>query len=305
MKYSILKLSALVFALVFAVASCKKDNDEEEDNNQLEYDTQSSQDNFFAENTYNDMHSMADQAYSGTLYSFRPEDGSPNSLLSSCATINFTTTSTDTTITIDFGNSWCFCSDGRYRKGIFTVTYTGAYRDSGTVIITEALSANNYCVKYLADTSRWVQVRGTHTVTNRGHNLAGHLEYNVDVAGSLLNNANQTLTWNSHRTREWVAGDTTSSWLDDQYSITGTADGTSFEGVVFDVAIDNSAPLFVDFTCFVSASYTCKITKGKFSLTPKVNNVTKPTRYVDFGSGNCDNAAVCTVNNISFDIYVR
>jgi hypothetical protein len=309
MKYSILKLSVLVFALVFTVSSCKKDDDKDpldDDDDQLEYDTQSSQDNALAENTFNDMNSMSDQAYGGSLSSYRPADGStPPSLLSTCATITVNTTASDTTITIDFGSNWCLCSDGRYRKGKFTVTFTGAYKDSATVITAAATSTDNYHIRYLNDTSRYIKVTGTHVVTNKGHNASGHLWYTVNVNGQLVNNFGQTLTWTSQRNREWMAGDTTATWLDDQYAITGTAHGTSFEGVVFDVAIDSANPLFVDFTCFVTQPWSCKITKGKFSLTPTVNNVVKPPRYIDFGTGACDNEANCTVNNVSFTIYVR
>jgi type VI protein secretion system component Hcp len=169
------------------------------------------------------------------------------------------------------------------------------------VITIAATSANNYYVSYPGDTIHWIKVTGTHVVTNHGHNSNGHLWYDVNVNGTLYNNSGATMTWTSQRTREWVSGDTTPTWLDDQYSITGTASGTSFEGVHFTVAIDNSNPLFVDLTCFAQHLYSCKITKGKFSLTPDG----KPTRYLDFGTGACDNAAVVTVNGYSFTVYVR
>jgi len=297
MRYPLLKLSVLVVALVITIIGCKKKSDE---NEPLEYDTQSSQDNALAENTYDDMGTMADQAAdSNTINYYRPENG--NSILgSNCASVSLATGSPNI-ITIDFHSNWCKCWDGRYRKGLFTVSFNGAYRDSGTVITITATEANNYYVSYPDDSTRWIKVTGTHTVTNRGHNSNGHLTFDVNVDGKLHINTGSDMTWNSQRVREWVSGESTGTPLDDQYSITGNATGISFEGVHFTVSIDQSNPLFVDLTCFAQHLYSCKITKGKFSLTP----ANKPTRYIDFGTGACDNKATVTVNNVSFEILVR
>jgi hypothetical protein len=296
MKNSIIKLSLLAVTVVFAFDSCKKDDVKEP----LEYDRQSSEDNALAENTFSDMGTMSDQAAdSNSISYYRP--GENNSLLGSgCATVSLVAGNPNV-ITVNFNSNWCQCWDGRYRKGLFTVSYTGGYRDSTTVITVAATSSDNYFVSYPNDSTRWIKVTGTHVVTNHGHNSNGHLWYDVNVNGTLILNNGTTMTWTSQRVREWVAGESTASWLDDQYSITGTASGTSFSGVHYTVAIDNNSPLFVDLTCFAQQLYSCKITKGKFSLTPD----NKPTRYVDFGTGACDNYATVTVNGATYPIVVR
>jgi hypothetical protein len=293
--FSAISFSVLLISLT--IFGCKKETD---DKKELEYDTQSSGDNTLAENSWNDVAGISDQAVengSGTLTTYRNGDG--GSYLSTCATVTFDTAAWSKSVTVNFGSSFCLCSDGRYRRGQFHISWTGGYRDSAAVITTSANVADNYCVKYITDTAYWVRVTGTRTVTNKGHNASGHLWYTVSVSGTLYNSSSQSMTWSSNRTREWTDGESTLTWSDDKYSITGTADGRSFEGSEFHVEIKQA--LIVDFTCFASNPGSCKITKGKFELTPSG----KVTRYFDFGNGACDNTGVLTVNGVDFTIYIR
>jgi hypothetical protein len=304
MKYSFIKLA--VFALAFLVSFSGCNKDEDEDNNETpEYDTNSMQDNALAENTWNDIGSISDQAADGSdsVSSYRPADG--NSILGSgCATVTLVTGSPNI-ITVDFGANWCQCLDGRYRKGKFTISYTGAYSDSGTVITQSASSSDNYYVKFRTDTNKIMKVVGTRTVKNLGRNSNGKPMFEINVNGTFTDQANRTMTWTSHRFREWTTGDSTQyNWIDDQYTITGDpnghdASGTSFDAVNFTVEID--VPLFVDFTCYQVDPRSCKITKGKITLTP----AGKPARSIDFGSGLCDNLATFIVRDRSWDIDIR
>ena len=59
--------------------------------------------------------------------------------LSTCATI--TNDTINNVVTIDFGTSPCLCKDNRYRQGQIIASYTGKYRDSGSVI---NITYNNY-----------------------------------------------------------------------------------------------------------------------------------------------------------------
>jgi hypothetical protein len=299
MKHSILKLSALAFVLVFAISGCKK---KDKDDEIKDYDYQAMQDNATSEGIWDDMSAMSDQASdgSGSLSSYRPSDA--NSVMSTCAQITYSPGSPNV-ITVNFPN-FCLCSDGRYRKGQFTITYNGMYRDSGTVITISALSSDNYYVSYpssASDSTKSIKVTGTKTVTNRGHNTSGHLWYTIHVDAVLYKYTGETMTWTSDRQREWISGESTPNWLDDQYSIKGSANGVSFSSVAYTIQIDDNNPLFVDFNCFTSQPYSCKITKGIFTLTPSG----KVPRVLDFGSGACDNEAVATVNGQSFSVFVR
>ena len=112
-----MKTSKIIFRSLLAMAtmtlvltSCKKKDAEDSD-------TGSATDNAFAEASYNDMGTIADQGSSGSLSSYRLGDG--GSLLSACATItlnNANNTNPDT-LTVDFGTADCMCLDGRNRRG--------------------------------------------------------------------------------------------------------------------------------------------------------------------------------------------
>jgi hypothetical protein len=101
------------------------------------------------------------------------------------------------------------------------------------------------------------------------------------------------MTWTSSRNREWIAGSATQfNWLDDEYSITGSASGTNFEGTSFTVNI--TSPLIVKLDCRW-------ITKGTFDLTP----TGKLTRTFDYGNGSCDANATVTINGTVFPVTLR
>ena len=102
--------------------------------------------------------------------------------------------------------------------------------------------------------------------------------------------SNGTISWNSYRTREWIAGESTAANpMDDVYSITGSANGTAVNANTFTVTIDN--PLIVALNC----PY---IQQGKLTLTP----TSLSPRIIDFGSGGCDNNATVTINAVVYEV---
>lgn len=255
--------------------SCRKDQDERDT------DTSAASDNALAEGTYNDVHNIADEAGSGTLTSYLGTVDTDNkSMLSTCATVTNDTTTTPRMLTIDFGTTNCLCNDGRYRRGKINVSYTGQYRDSAS---THTITFTNY---YVNDN----QVLGTKTVTNNGHNAAGNLSYSVTVNGQIIKaSGGGTITWTSARTREWIVGELTPAWSDDVYLITGSANGTSASGNSFTMAI----------TTALRKEIGCRhLVSGSLTLTPSG----KPTRYINFGSGACDNQATVTINGNIYNI---
>lgn len=281
-------LSVNIICLTLALFACKKEKDTE-----LEFDTQASQDNSLAESTFNDANNIANQAIengSGGLLTYRIDEG--NSILSICASVTVTPDSTGPggSVDIDFGSQNCYCRDFRFRRGIIHVQFTGAYRDSGTVITT---TFNNYYVG--RDSINMHKVTGTKIVTNKGHNADNHLWYTVNVNGQLENKNEQILSWSSQRQREWIAGESTTginAWTDDQYYIRGSAEGTSFEGTHFTVNITKR--LWVALDC-------AYVKEGTFELTP----TGKPTRVFDYGDGICNDSATVTVNSTVFPIRLR
>jgi len=259
--------------------SCRKDKDPKDS------DTSAASDNALAEGTYNDVNNIADQASTGTMTSYLTpiETENKSSLLSTCATITNDTLVTPHILTIDFGASNCMCNDGRYRRGIINVSYSGHYRDSAS---THTITFTNY---YVNDN----QILGTKTVTNNGHNAAGNLTYSVVVNGQIIKaGGGGTINWTSNRTREWILGESTPTWSDDVYLITGSANGTNASGNSYTMTITSALRREIGCHHFVS---------GTLTITPSG----KPTRYVDFGAGACDNQATVTINGNVYNITLN
>ncbi len=273
------KYFMVVAAMGMIFTSCRKNKDEEKDT-----DTSSASDNALAEGTYNDVNNIADEASTGSLSSyFITNISEEKSALSTCAVITNDTTVSPRILTIDFGATNCLCGDGRNRRGKINVSYTGRYRDSAS---THTITFTNY---YVNDN----QILGTKTVTNNGHNSSGNLSYSIVVNGQIIKaSGGGTITWTSTRTREWIVGELTPIWSDDVYLITGSANGTNAAGVSFNMAITSALRKEIGCRHFVSGSLT---------LTPSG----KPTRYVDFGTGACDDQATVTINGNVYNITLR
>lgn len=286
MKTKQLFLNAALFLLAASLTftGCRK-KDEVKDT-----DTSGAEDNSLADKSFEDMGQISNEAASGSVSSYRLSgyDG----VLSHCTTLTFDTLNSNDadSITVDFGSTNCLCHDGRYRRGKLYITYTAGkkYWDSLAVITIKTAPANNYFVN---DN----QVTGTKTVTNKGH-IGGHMTWHIEVSGQIIKANNQgTITWTSIRDREWLQGEGTPQWSDDEYGVTGTAEGTSANGTQFSVTI--TSQLIRKMSCpkhFVS---------GTLDFTPG----SKPVRHVDFGyspspnpPGSCDSWISITINSTTY-----
>jgi hypothetical protein len=268
MKINHLKLALLGCGILLMV-SCKK---EESDN-----DTLIAKDFALGENATEDLQSIADQAQLGDLNDFK----SGNDLLAgNCATITRDTLSNPKTMTIDFGPTNCLGNDGRLRRGVINVTYTGKYRDPGTVI---TITTQDYYVNNN-------KIIGTRVITNQGPNSLNQMVYNVTVNCQIEKaNGAGTAIHNATKTRSWIEGFDTPQWNDDVYLVEGTVNGTSAAGVSFTAT--TLSPL--------RRQIGCKwFTEGKV----EINKTGKPSRIIDFGNGNCDNEATVTINGNVYNI---
>ena len=275
-------LGLIACCLVTTFAACKKEA------KNAATDITAAQDNTMAESNYNDATNMVDaSAALGANFTFRTETGQNvariEDVLGSCATITVDTLSATRKITIDFGATDCTCPDLRKRRGKIFATWMGtSYRTPGTVI---TISFDNYFVNNN-------QVMGTHTTTNQGLNNAGNLVYKIEVKGSIVKANGGTITWNSTRFREWTAGITTPlNPLDDAYSITGSANGTTAAGGAYTINI--TQPLVRKMSCYWFES-------GKIELTPAGGS----TWTLDYGNSGCDAKATVSVGGLSYDIVL-
>jgi hypothetical protein len=271
----------IVLSAFFFGSACKK-NDEDKDQT-------AAMDNSTAENAFNDVFKQVDDAARQTSEAGTQKVTQLDS--TGCATVTITPFDTVTwpkTLTIDFGDWYCLCSDGRYRKGKIIASLSGRYRDSATVITVslEQYYVNNY------------HIEGAKTITNKGHigtsNGTQNLVYDIDVTNAVITSPEgKQITWQSNRLREWIESENTISNLkDDVYLITGNALGVDQNGK--DYTVNITSPLRVALDCEWIESGTVEIAPEDLAI-----------RTVDFGASGCDANASVTINGITYDFVMN
>lgn len=203
--------------------------------------------------------------------------------LPSCATATLDTTVYPRTLTIDFGTTNCLCSnwDGKNRRGKIIATWTGRYRDAGTVI-------THRSENYFVDDNKLVW---NHTATNNGVGSNGNVTFTIKAENCSYETSEGTFTWNSTRTREWTKGYSTLTPMDDEYLITGSATGKNRQGDDYTINVDEALRKIIGCRWFVS---------GKLTMTSDGKE-----RKLDYGDGTCDNKATLTYNNKDYQINLR
>jgi len=275
-------LAVLAFATI-VISGCKKTTP-------TDSDTNSSNENAFAQARFNEAGNISDQAAANSMTTYRTNPNANNgTILSHCATLTFDTAnhSNPDTIMVNFGPTNCLCGDGRYRRGIIYVTYTKPHYWDSLDVITLSFS-NYYCDDY--------GISGVKTITNEGR-VAGQQTYNTTVVnGTITKPASAgggSFTWNSNITRKWTAGENTPwYWLDDVYQFTGSSNGVSSSGAGYTATI--ITPLTWECICprwFVS---------GILDFTPTGH----ATRVIDYGSGVCDDVCIVTINGTAYTVHM-
>jgi len=258
-------LFAYVTLAGLSLAACRKEQEESPNN-----DYTSAMDNSIGEALFNDVLKQADDA---------AKDGGLRASLDGCVdTVIIDMNAMPHTMLIDFGSVNCTGTDGRTRRGSIMVTFTGGYRDAGTVI---TITPQNYYVNNY-------KVQGTKSVTNMGLNQDGHMYFNVSVAGTITAPDNSwTSTHNATRVRTWIAGEDTGTPFDDVYLISGNGNGVNRNGIAYTLAILQSLRIEIGCPWIVS---------GSVAITPQDLAV----RTVDFGNGSCDDDISVTVNGNTY-----
>ena len=257
---------ALFAVLTLSLAACRKHDDEEP----MDLDYTSASDNARAEDYFNDMLAVVDDA---------AKDNGLRSAMDGCDPVfTIDTVAMPHTLLIDFGPVNCEAANGRLRRGQILVTFTGGYRDPGTVI---TITPQDYHVNNN-------HVQGVKTVTNMGVNGDGHTYFNVQVDGTVTaDDGSWTAEHHATRVRTWVEGEGSITPFDDVYLITGSGNGVNRHGVAYTLAITDALRIAI----------VCPwITAGNVEITPSGH----ATRYVDFGSGSCDATVTVTVNGTTF-----
>jgi len=235
--------------------------------------TQASQDNLLAENIFNELEHITEAGFRNNAIS----KNDPNYTL-----MNADSSDIDTLI-INFGNETSLY-DGKLRSGKIIVTYTGKYRDSGSVMTT---TFDDYHVNHNL-------IQGTKTVTNQGINDNGNLWFTINTNNaSITTPQNGTINWESNKEREWISGQDTYEILDDIYQITGNGNGNGGNGNDFTMNI--TTPLQVDPNCF-----PCVIKSGTVEISPNGY----PTRLINYGDSLCDCNVDIIINGTTYPIVI-
>lgn len=279
-------LALVVGGILFS--SCKKDE------NEIINNYTSAKDNSTAENMFDDVFKVANDVASD-------QDGYAKSKssriyffgnITDTVEITITPAELDSfpkNITINFGNTGVHGYDQRTRKGVIEFTITDRYLNEGSVI---TVTPKDY---YIND----YKVEGTKIITNNGRNTSDNLNYTIEVkSGKVTDSEDKTITWNSTRNREWIAGEET-TWADgligvtdDIYSIAGSANGKNRNGKNFKVQIKEA--LIVQVGCNW-------IKKGVVEIAPEGLSA----RRIDYGNGDCDaNATITIGEDLEFDIIM-
>ena len=245
--------------------SCKKDKDEETNNNQTEA-AELSVANNIAESLYDDVFNVV------------LLDGQANNVAgrgNSCATVTLNNSDPDTypkIMTIDFA-SGCTSIDGLTRKGKIIATLSGPIRTAGTSI---TIGFENYSVNDF-------KLEGEFSITNNSANSI--LSFSTQTTNGKLTYPGGALfyTHSGNHTLTQTAGVGTPSFLDDSFSLTGT--GTTSSSLGNSLTVNIITPLIKKATC-------ANIVSGIEQFT--YNNI---TGTLDFGDGSCDNLALLTIGS--------
>jgi len=280
MKEKSVIIVTVFLAIGLSISSCQKEK--------KSYDTSFSQDNAYVENAFNTISGIADEAYE--LSSNKSNLSLASSyFLSECTDVVIDLSSIPYLISIDFGEENCLCNDGRYRRGKIMVSFTGLYREPGT-IITHTLE------NYFVDDDG---ITGNMVVTNTGLNNDDNMQYEVHIIGEVQKASDgRTITYTSDRLREWIEGSETFQILDDVYLISGTASGTSSgsdlnTSLASSWEMETASPLRVALNCkWISAG----------TLLVKVPGWDEAT--IDYGDGNCDNEINVIYNGKTYTVLL-
>ncbi len=184
-----------------------------------------------------------------------------------CATVTRDTTTTPRTITIDYGTTNCLCVDGRFRRGVVVISYTGQRRQLGS---SYSVAFTNYFVN---DNAVAGSISGSYSLNN------GNPFITRNSSLTLTDTANQVRTRTANRTIEMIAGFGTPVRSDDVFLINGSSSTSNSR---FSSTQTITTPLRKELSCNWLVSGVMTTTRGTQS------------RTIDFGNGTCDNQATVT-----------
>lgn len=278
MKKSIILF--LVLPLVFV--SCEKA--------QLNRETTTTEDHAVAEVAFEELKLSFDDHANAITDTASIDTSDTNGLSQGCPTVTWTPAwdswdnilSFPKTVRIDFGDG-CVGRDGKERRGELVGTFSDwPWRVNATLtIVPENYFVDDYSVE------------GQKVHRYLGKNLSGNRHWHVEVTdGLVITPDGATITWESERETELIKGGEDFDPTNNVYAITGEARGNNRNGREFEAMIKEA--LIIEVGC-------PNVTQGVLDITPEELK----TRSVDYGDGNCDDDAIVTIGNKTYDIKLR
>ena len=189
-------------------------------------------------------------------------------------------------ITVDFGEG-CEGVDGRVRKGKIVISYNEKVR-----LHVPGASRTTEFVDFSVDD---VVVEGKRTLTNLMETPVDFISFqNTLEGGKLTWPDGSTATREFIRTRTWMRGNNPRQ---DEFQKTGSASGTTREGVSYSVEI--TSPLVYKRNCRTSRVFIA--VEGSKT----VERSEKDKVQIDYGSGDCDSIITLTVGDETREVDVR
>jgi hypothetical protein len=270
-----MKKILLPLVTILLLGSCKKAAEIVEE---IQKDKIMAEDNHLAEDEADDVSVMSDEAYnSGELKSRGGSSGS--GIMGD--TVKITRNNADSSITIDFGKNGIVGKNGKIRKGKIAIKFTGGYKTAGSAI---SQTFDNYYVN-------GKKIEGSRSITYNGitNNIP---DWTINSNLTITKSNGKKVIWQSSRSRTMTAGYSTPlDWYDDEYKISGTANGTTSNGDIYSMTINK--PLFLKLS--FSPPTLCKyILDGTITYTRGSRSA-----IVDYGYGgtsSCDNQAELNYN---------
>ena len=302
--FSPTRLTVLVLVSLIVFVSCQKESSadatsQEEFASQASSEADAEADDIFNEVFDNVMGVNADVAFGGTgvFGQMNPGTSGGTARLTACPDVTITHLSAvdpfPVKIVMDFGTG-CTGRDGRTRSGKIVSVYTIRLFVFGATATTEF-------VNFTIDS---IKVQGTHIITNQGEPISTNPlcvkhKWKVEVRNAKLIKPNGNYTeWTSTKTITQLEGWCTPYiHIDDIYKIDGAAHGKVKRGDLL-IAWNSeiTEPLIKKFACRWLVKGIIRI--ARLNLT--TNSPWVAT--INYGTGDCDNKAVVTINGVSHNI---
>ena len=281
----------LFFSLLLVVSCQKETSNGTEEQQQIEASQVSSESDAEAEITFNDVFDDAMGANDEVGV-----EGVPGTMnrLNPCYTVTITRLNPPdlfpVKIVVDYGTTGCVGIDGHIRRGKVITEYTKR------LLVPGAVATTRFDGFYVDS----IKVEGVHKITNTSTSTATR-QFTVDVIEARLTRpSGNYVEWSGHKVITQFEGLATAIPLDDIFRIEGSSHGRLKRGALL-VSWESNIiePLIKKFSCRW-------IVKGRVR-TVRTNTATTDrwVAVLDFGTGDCDNKAVITINGVSRQITLR